>query len=225
MVLANRLVHTVNMQIIAYSDNCCVGGESLSRWNVENNIGADFIVGGDAITGSQAHPGFPGPATALIDVDMKDAYATGYRSALGGSYALNPNRKITAQAFIARADGNEVTFGSQGGQALRGTMSDFKSYGVEAGLRQYIQPIGVPLLKSVRPYVEGKLGVAYVDDISLNNINQAVVTSPLTPTSLAMYQSSWVPTASALIGVETPVLNRFTMGVETGIRYAGSFEI
>ncbi len=206
------------------NDNCCAGGKSLSRWNVEGSVGPEFVTGGTAITGSQIHPGFPAPAVALSDVSMNDAYGTGYRASLGGSYAINPNRKLTGQVFYSQADGNEVAFGSQGGQALRGTMSDYKSYGVEAGLRQYIQPMAVPLLKSVRPYVEGRLGAAHVDSIALNNINQAVVTSPLTPTSLAMYESSWVPTASALVGVETPVFNRMTLGLETGIRYSGNLK-
>ncbi|PHR91309.1 MAG: hypothetical protein COA69_12420 [Robiginitomaculum sp.] len=205
----------------ASTSACCVGGERLSRWNFEQSIGAEFVVGGDAITASQVHPGFPAPAVEGIDVKMKDVYATGYRASLGGSYAINPNRKLTLQGFYAQADGNEVTWGEQGDVELRGTMSDFKSYGVEAGLRQYFQPKGFPLLKSVRPYIEARLGAEHVDAISMNNINQAVITSPLTPTTLAMYESTWVPTGSALIGIETPLFNRMTIGLETGIRYSG----
>ena len=154
---------------------------------------------------------------------MSDAYAVGYRAALGGSYALNPNRKLTFQGTYSQFDGNEVSWGQQGGGTLRGTMSDYKSYGLEAGIRQYARPSRFPILKSVRPYIEGKMGVAYIDDIRLEGINQVGgVPNINTPTSLAFYQSGWMPTASGLIGIETPVLNRFTMGVETGIRYSGT---
>lgn len=202
------------------ADNCCVGGERLSRWNFEDSLEAEFIAGGDIVTGSDTHPGFGVPATAVADVKMKDMYATGYRASVGGSYALNPNRKVTAQAFYSQADGNETTWGTQGGNALRGTISDYKSYGLEAGLRQYMNPG-----RFVRPYVEGRVGVAHVDAISMNNINQpGGATSPLTPTSLAMYDSSWVPTGSALIGVETPLFKRMTVGLETGIRYSGGLK-
>lgn len=204
------------------NDNCCVGGKTLSRWNVEGGLGKDFVVGGDAITGSQSHQGFINPTSTARDVSMNDAYDTGYRAELGGSYALNPNRKLTLQGHYAKADGNEVDWGTQGATTLRGTMSDYETYGIEAGVRQYITPARVPLLKSVRPYIEGKVGAAHVDAMRLENINGVGgLVNPQTPTSLAMYEGGWVPTAAGLVGMETPVFNRFTMGVETGIRYTG----
>ncbi len=204
--------------------DCCVGGQTLSRWNIEAASGADFNVGGTAITGSDVTPIVAAPSLNLVDVDMDDAYETMYRSSVGGSYALNPNRKITAQAFYSRADGNEVVWGTQGGVDLRGTMTDYKTYGVEAGLRQYFTPQRAPLVNSVRPYIEGRLGAAHVDGISLVNIRHVPNTSPNTPTSLAMYDGGWVPTASGLIGVETPLFNRMTLGIETGIRYSGELQ-
>jgi hypothetical protein len=221
----NQANHTYRNNTYSYASNndCCVGGKALSRWNIEGGVGADFVVGGDAITGSQAHTGFLNPTTTVADVKMKDVYAVGYRAELGGSYALNPNRKLTLQGSYAQADGNEVTWGTQDTATLRGTMSDYKSYGVEAGVRQYIRPVRVPLLKSVRPYIEGKVGAAYQDAIRLENINEVGGPANLaTPTSLAMYESGWVPTGAGMIGLETPIFKRFTMGIETGIRYAGT---
>lgn len=209
----------------ASNDGCCVGSQRLSRWNLETSLGAENFISGDMVTGSETHPGFVAPGTTVDDVKAKDMYAVGYRASLGGSYALNPNRKVTAQAFYSKANGNETSWGTQGGDVLRGTVSDYKSYGVEAGLRQYMQPKGFPLLKSIRPYVEGRVGVAHVDAISMNDINQpGGATSPSTPTSLAMYDSSWVPTGSALIGVETPLFKRMTVGLETGVRYSGGLK-
>jgi len=216
--------HTYNNNTYSYASNngCCVGKKTLSRWNLEGSVGVDIVVGGDAITGSQAHVGFLNPTTTLVDVKMKDVYAAGYRTELGGSYALTPNRKLTLQGSYSQADGNEVAWGTQDTATLRGTMSDYKSYGIEAGLRQYTTPVRVPFLKSVRPYIEGKVGAAYQDAISLDNINEVGGPANLaTPLSLAMYESGWVPTGSGMVGFETPVFNRFTMGIETGIRYAG----
>ena len=203
------------------NNNCCVGGQTLSRWNVEGGVGTDFVVGGDAITGDQVHAN-TFPVTTVNNVSMKDAYDTGYRAELGGSYALNPNRKLTVQGFYAQANGNEVDWGTQGANTLRGTMTDYETYGVEAGVRQYFQPTPMPLVKSVRPYVEGKLGAAHLNDSSLVGITETGIADPRNPTSLAMYEGGWVPTAAGLVGVETPLFNRFTVGVETGVRYVGS---
>ncbi len=95
------------------NDACCVGGKTLSRWNIESGIGAEAFVGGNAISGSQADTGFINPTTVLQDVKMSDAYDVGYRAELGGSYAVNPNRKLTLQGVYSQFDGNEVTWGVQ----------------------------------------------------------------------------------------------------------------
>jgi len=203
------------------SDGCCFGSQKLSRWNVEAGVGPDFNVAGDVFSGSEAHAGFTGPTTVLNDVSMNDAYNTGYRAEIGGSYAMTPNRKLTGQVFYAQADGQDVLLGTQDAVDLRGQFSDYKSYGVEAGLRQYFQPTDVPLIRSVRPYVEGKLGAAHIDEIGIENMREVVPTAALTPTSLALYEDGWVPTAAGMIGFETPVFKRMTVGVETGIRYTG----
>jgi opacity protein-like surface antigen len=202
--------------------SCCFGTKKLSRWNVEAGFGPEFVVGGDAITGTGAHPGAIAPTIALNDVSMSDAYDTGYRAELGASYAVSTSRKITGQVYYSHADGNDVELGLQEGQILRGEMSDRKSYGVEAGVRQYMRPVRAPLVNSFRPYVEAKLGAAYVESVSLDNIREDVAGFPQTPTTLAMYEDSWVPTAAGLVGVETPLFDRMTIGVETGIRYTGT---
>ena len=37
------------------NDGCCVGGKTLSRWNVEAGVGPEFFVGGDVISLSLIH--------------------------------------------------------------------------------------------------------------------------------------------------------------------------
>jgi hypothetical protein len=203
------------------ANECCFGTKKLSRWNIEAGVGPEFIVGGDAVTGDRTHAGFTAPVTALNTVSMDTAYDTGYRADIGGSYAFTPNRKLTGQVYYSQADGKDVALGLQDDVELRGQMSDYKSYGVEAGLRQYFRPAPMPLVHSVRPYVEGKVGAAHIDSIRLENIRGVTPVDPLTPTTLSMYDDGWVPTGAALVGVETPLFNRMTVGVETGVRYAG----
>ena len=211
------------------NDDCCAGGKTLSRWNLEGAIGPEFFIGGDAITGNRtnreadvlaSNPGLEGVNPNTLS--MADAYDPGMRYELGGSYALNPNRKVTLMGSYAEADGERVSLGTIDGAQLAGDMSDYQRYGVEVGLRQYFTPTQAPVFNSVRPYVEGKLGAAHVDDIALTNAQLGGNT--YNNGTIRMYESGWVPTAAGMVGLEAPVFNRATLGLETGIRYTGTMK-
>jgi len=101
-------------------------------------------------------------------------------------------------------------------------LTDYEAFGVEVGLRQYFAPRRSPLVNSFRPYVEGRLGVSRVNDISLTDAELAG--APVVAGDIPLYEDSWVPTAAGLVGVETPVSRFSTIGLETGIRYQGGLE-
>ncbi|MFB9372605.1 hypothetical protein ACFFUB_01390 [Algimonas porphyrae] len=188
----------------------------ISRWNLEGGIGASFNVGGDAVTGSDGTVA----ASAVRDVDFDEAYDTGQRAELGLSYALAPDTKVTAMGFIDEADSAGVfNWGTvNGGQVMTGALSDYRSTGVELGLRKYFRPTAAPIVRSVRPYVEGRVGAAYQDGIAIQNatIGGVAVGAPI-----AFQDSGWVPSAAGLVGLETPLTRYSTIGLETGIRYTG----
>lgn len=199
----------------AKADDCC---ERLSKWNLEGAIGPEYFVGGDAITGDKINV-LPGVVTTSTKQSMKDAYDPGMRYELGGSYALNPNRKLTLMGSYAQADGERVNLGTIGANTLTGDMDDYERYGVEAGLRQYFRIRRAPIVKSVRPYVEGKLGASKVKSIGLTNATLGG--AAFNGGNVALYRGGWVPTAAGMVGLETPLTKRSTIGVETGIRYTG----
>lgn len=200
----------------------------LSTWNVEAAVGPAFIGGGTAITGDQVNPN----SNANIDrVGMTDAYDVGIRGEGSVSYALTPNRKFTATGFYQRHSGNnDVEIGTIGDDTLRGTFSDFETYGAEGGIRQYFTPSRAII--PVRPYVEARLGGTYVQDIDLENANLTNAalpgggTTPFLPGGAAvpLYEGGWVPTAAAMIGFETPIAPYTTIGVEAGARYIGTLK-
>ena len=192
-------------------------GNCLSRLNIEGGVGASFNVGGDIVTGDQGN--FAG--TNVRNVDYDEAYDTGVRYELGASYALSPNTKVSATGFIDEADSaGNVNFGTIGGQAFTGSMSDYKSTGLELGLRKYFNPKSAPIVRSVRPYVEGRVGAAYQDAVFMENAQLGGVN--IGTGRLAFSDSGWVPSAAGLVGLETPLTRFSTIGVETGIRYTGS---
>jgi len=192
--------------------------KTLSRWNVEAAVGPEFFVGGGAITGDQINT-LPGTVTTATNQSLNDIYGRAARYELGGSYALNPNTKVTANINYANASANQTTLGTIDGTAVTGTLTDYERFGVEAGVRQYARPVAVPLVKSIRPYIGASAGIARVRDIDFVNSNPAAVNLP---GSTPFIEGSWVPTATGLVGVETPIFDRFTLGVESGLRYTGA---
>lgn len=199
----------------------CQSHQCLARWNIEGGIGPSFPVDGDAVTGSKTHQI---AGKDLKNLSWNDMYDTGYRAELGGSYAVNPNRKITATGFYEKAESSgEQDWGQTAtGQNLRGSLSDYESYGGEIGLRQYFRPRPNVFFKSVRPYVEGRVGASYVEDISVENATVNNVAAPGLNTRF--YDSGWVGSAAALVGVETPLTRYSTIGLETGVRYTQALD-
>jgi hypothetical protein len=197
----------------------CHTGNCLARWNLEGGIGASFPVGNNVITASRTNPN---PNNDFNSVSFSEAYNTGVRAELGGSYALAPNTKITLLGHYEEASSDGVQdLGTIGGQALSGELTGYQAYGAELGLRQYFRPVNGVILKSVRPYVEARAGVSHVDDIALRDTQLG--DTALNP-NIGFYEDSWVPTAAGLIGIETPVAKYTTIGLETGLRYQGGLK-
>jgi hypothetical protein len=207
-------VYNVQQARSLQSQRSTCQGQCLARWNVEAAIGPEFIVGGTAITGRDTNDI---PGADINDISVADAYDRGWRAELGGSYALTPNRKITATGFYSEANGNSQELGTINGETLTGTLSDFQSYGAELGLRQYFRPQAVPVLKSVRPYVEGRLGAARLSSVELENAQLGG--AAFGTGDIDFYDSDWVGSAAGLVGVETPLTRYSTIALETGVRF------
>jgi len=80
-------------------------------------------------------------------------------------------------------------------------------------------------VNSVRPYLEARVGAAKVDDINITGVTRTAPDGAVTNTrDFQVYDGGWVPTAAGLVGVETPLFNRMTVGLETGLRYSGRLD-
>ena len=198
----------------------CHTGNCLARWNLEGGIGAVFPAGKNIVTASRTNAN---PNTDFNSVSFGDAYDTGFRGELGGSYALAPNTKVTLLGHYEHADGDGAQdWGTIGGETLTGELTDYKAYGAELGLRQYFKPVNGIIFNSVRPYVEGRAGVSRVSDIGVRNTQLGG--AAFSANEIPLYDDSWVGTGAGLIGVETPIARYTTIGLETGVRYQGGLE-
>jgi hypothetical protein len=146
-----------------------------------------------------------GPDTT-VDVGYKDAFKPGYRASVGLARDFRPNTTFVAKGFYQQADGEDgVTIATNGGGNVNANFSDYKSYGAELGLRQYL---GQPQSR-LRPFVGGTIGAAFIDDISIDNGGPATVIN----------DSGWSATASATGGFEVPLSPTASFAVESGIRW------
>ena len=210
----NQKTSYSNYNYKSKATNGCNSGKCLSRWNLEAAVGPTINVGGNAITGDQAHIG----TGTFNNVSFAQAYKPGVRGEIGGSYALNPNRKITANVHYEQADSEgTLDWGTIGTQNLTGALSDYETYGAELGLRQYFAPRRGPLIGNIRPYVEGKLGATHLNDINIEGARLGG--TAFSATDVPFYRSGWVGSAAGLVGVETPIARHATIALESGIRY------
>jgi len=196
----------------------CSSGQCLARWNIEAAVGPTFNIGGNAVTGTRTNADSP---VTLNDISFSEAYKPGVRGEIGGSYALNPNRKVTANVFYEEAESEGVldfgTVGTANPRTLSGSLTDYESYGAEIGLRQYFAPRrGGAFIGNIRPYVEGKLGATHLNDVTLRGAN---LEGEAIPADIPFYRSGWVGSAAGLVGVETPIARHATIALESGIRY------
>lgn len=198
----------------------CHSGNCLARWNLEGGIGAVFPAGQNIVTASRTNAN---PNRDFNSVSFGDAYETGVRAELGGSYALAPNTKVTLLGHYeqAQSDGAQ-DWGTIGGDTLTGALTDYKAYGAELGLRQYFKPTNGVIFKSIRPYVEARAGASRVGDIGV--VNTQLGGAAFSAAEVPLYKDSWVGTAAGLVGVETPIAKYTTIGLETGVRYQGGLK-
>ncbi|MEP3654502.1 MAG: hypothetical protein ABJO36_06355 [Litorimonas sp.] len=198
----------------------CHSGNCLARWNLEGGIGPSFAAGKNIITASRTNDN---PNADFNSISFGDAYKTGVRAELGGSYALAPNTKVSLLGHYEQADSDGVqNWGTLNDQALTGALTDYKSYGAEIGLRQYFTPVNGVVFNSVRPYVEARAGASRVGDIGV--VNTQLGGATFSAAEVPLYEDSWVGTAAGLVGVETPIARYTTIGLETGVRYQGGLK-
>ena len=207
-------------QVVQAPKSACHSGNCLARWNLEGGVGPTFAAGKNIITASRTNDN---PNTDFNSISFGDAYDTGVRAELGGSYALAPNTKVSLLGHYERAESDGAqNWGTIGGQALTGALTDYKSFGAELGLRQYFKPVNGVIFNSVRPYVEARAGASRVGDIGV--VNTQLGGATFSAAEVPLYEDSWVGTAAGLIGVETPIARYTTIGLETGVRYQGGLK-
>lgn len=188
-------------------------------YSVHAGIGTGINVGSSAFTGNEST--FAPAAFQPNQVAMKNAYKAGIRGDGGVNYKLTKNNSLTLTGFYEEAKGKNVNLGTTAAGIVTGQMGKYKSYGFEAGMRHDLGKKRLPVLKEVKPYLSGAIGIANIEDIALNDINGLGAVGIADGSSRPFFRGRLIPTASGLVGVEKAISKNTFLALETGIRYAG----
>jgi len=160
--------------------------------------------------------------TQSENVGFDDAFDAGIGVSGGVAYPLSETLSVVGGASLQSFGGNAVSLGSVDGEAMTGTLSDMQRLNVDAGLQYSLpaQTVGQGL--ALRPYIEGRAGVAHTSGIALDNAQMSG--RPVNGGEVGLYKDSWSPTASAIIGAEIPVNDNVDVAVEGQIRRTGALK-
>ncbi len=152
-----------------------------------------------------------------------DVYGPLAEVALEFGYGISDSLEAFGSFGYSHASGQTIFLGttqvdSQPDTELAtfGQMSNHTSFTLEGGLRYYFET-GMKL----RPYVAGRAGAAFVDDI------KATITVPgagFAIEDLAIYDNSLVFTGGFDLGLAYQIGENVSMAIETGLRYFSNLD-
>jgi hypothetical protein len=107
---------------------------------------------------------------AILKNTYEDVYGTGLHLRFGGGYLLDEVSELRATFTFQSLDADLTPMGDIGASRLYGQYADYQSFGLDVGFRLY----GKGLESTVRPYLEGTAGLAFVDETDVVLVAPAV---------------------------------------------------
>jgi hypothetical protein len=133
------------------------------KWSVDVGLGWDNSISGNI--NSSAFGTLNGQSVVILKNQYEEVYGTGLHLRLGGGYRLNPDTEARVHITFQSLDADLVVMGDYGPSPLYGQYSDYQSLSVDFGMRRYTR-----VNTHMRPYVEGTIGIGFVDDNDLELI-------------------------------------------------------
>jgi hypothetical protein len=129
-----------------------------SPWSAEVGIGWDNSISGNI--NSSGIGVLNGQNVVILKNNYEDVYGTGLHLRFGGGYLLDEKREVRATFTFQSLDADLTPMGDIGSSRLYGQYADYQSFGLDVGYRLYSKGQE----SSIRPYVEGTVGLAFVDE-------------------------------------------------------------
>jgi outer membrane protein with beta-barrel domain len=185
--------------------------------DLASRVVLDFGVGFDPSINGNVNSGaigvLRGQATAILPQPYGDIYGTTLGWYVGGGYVVNHETEVRAGFTWQSADADLVHMGDIGPSSLYGQYSDYKSFGLDVGLRRYFLQS-----KTFRPYGEASIGLAWIDRI---DVLLAAPRANLTFDNTDFLDATAAFTWNLSFGALVPISDRVDAGLQLGLRHVG----
>lgn len=201
------------------------------QWTFGFEAGAEFPTDGDVHTGAVSpipDLGPLNPALSGVSAELRieprsydDIYGEAFNLGVEATYGVSADAEAFGSVRYVKQDEGTVQVGGAFVPALTttlpvfGTFGDVETWVVEAGYRQYFGS------GNVRPYVAGRLGAAFTDDV---NATFEIPDADILIADVPFYSGTTSLTAGVDLGVSWRVSDAVTLQAETGYRFVGELD-
>jgi hypothetical protein len=130
------------------------------RWSFDAGLGLDNSFSGTV--NADAIGTLDGRPTVITANSYSDLFGRGFHVRFGGGFLIDEISEVRAVFTYQSLDADLTPMGDVGGAPLYGQYDQYKSLGIEVGFRRYFD-----MNPTVRPYVEGSLGLGFVSEIDV----------------------------------------------------------
>ena len=178
-------------------------------WSVEFAIGWDNSISGNI--NSSAIGTLSNQAVVITKNTYENVYGTGLHMRFGGGYLIDEQTEVRATFTLQSLDADLTSMGDIGVSRLYGQYADYQSFGLDVGLRRYMD-----VAQSVRLYGEGTVGLAFIDETDVILVAPA---ANLAGNATDFYDKTSAFTVGANAGVIIRTGSRFDVFGQLGLRW------
>jgi hypothetical protein len=179
-------------------------------WSAEFAIGWDNSISGNINSGGIGR--INNQDVVILKNRYEDVYGTGLHIKFGGGYMVDPVTELRGTFTLQSLDADLTPMGDIGTSRLYGQYDDYQSFGLDFGFRRY----AFDLNRDFRPYVEGTVGLAFIDE---TDVVLAAPTANLAGNATDFYDRTAAFTLGGNAGVLWQLSDRVGVFGQLGLRW------
>jgi len=180
-----------------------------STWSADIGFGLDNSISGNI--NSSGIGRINGQSVVVLKNTYENVYGTGLHFRFGGGYMLDQDTEVRVTFTLQSLDADLVPLGDIGSSKLYAQYADYQSFGMDVGLRQYVD-----LAPKVRMYGEATIGLGFIDETDV------VLVAPganLAGNATNFYDKTTAFALGGNAGVLVQMTDKFGLYGQLGLRY------